>query len=202
MKCFQHPDADAVGYCRQCGRGLCAACRRDVRGMAYCEECLASTVLSTSPASGGPNPGLALLLGFLPGVGALYNGDYIKALIHFFAFLALVHLNATGHMQPMLGLLLAGFIVYMAVDAYQTAKRRAAGQAPAPMSWEAVGFGGGSGSKATPLGPIIVIVLGVIFLLNSLDMFFWARYVWRFWPLILIALGAWLLWKQSAGGRG
>ena len=30
----------------------------------------------------GASPGLAFLLGFIPGVGAIYNGQYVKGLIH------------------------------------------------------------------------------------------------------------------------
>jgi hypothetical protein len=41
---------------------------------------------------------------------------------------------------------------------------------------------------------IILIVLGVIFLLESFDVEIW-HYVWRLWPLILIAWGADKLWK-------
>ena len=77
MKCPTHPSADAVAYCGQCGRALCAECRHEVRGMIYCENCLAARLQSPSmlpPILGpgaGPQPGLALFLGFIPGVGAL-----------------------------------------------------------------------------------------------------------------------------------
>ena len=48
MKCAQHPDVDATGYCRQCGKPLCPECTRDVRGALYCENCLANIVSSPS----------------------------------------------------------------------------------------------------------------------------------------------------------
>lgn len=197
MKCFQHPEADAAAFCRQCGKGLCPACRRDVRGVVYCEDCLAALAAAPPVAPGAPNPGVALALGFIPGVGAIYNGQYVKALIHFFIFVGLVQLNASGHMQPLSGLLLAGFIVYMAIEAYQTAKGKAAGQAPASTGWEGLGFS--NGAKATPIGPIILIVLGTLFLLNTLDIFYWMLPLRRFWPVILIALGIWLLYRRPAG---
>lgn len=42
MRCFQHPDQDAVGICKSCGKGLCGACAVDLRkGLACrasCEE--------------------------------------------------------------------------------------------------------------------------------------------------------------------
>lgn len=202
MKCFQHTETEAVGYCRQCGKALCEACRRDIRGVVYCEDCLAATVLpgGAAAAPGVPNPGVALALGFIPGVGAIYNGEYAKALIYIIIFGGLISAMdspAARGLEPLLGMLLAAFYIYMPIEAYQTAKRRATGQAPAAGGWEGLGFGN-SGS-ATPIGPLILIVLGVIFLLNTLDIFRWSWHLWRFWPVILIALGAWLLWKRTAG---
>ena len=81
--CAQHPDTAAVGYCRTCGKALCESCKRDVQGTYYCESCLAARI--HPGASGGfgagagyeqprgpedASPGLALFLGFIPGVGA------------------------------------------------------------------------------------------------------------------------------------
>lgn len=39
MKCLNHPEKDAVSMCVSCGVGLCADCRKVVRGATYCEEC-------------------------------------------------------------------------------------------------------------------------------------------------------------------
>ena len=44
MKCAVHPEADAVGYCRNCGKAMCSQCSREVRGALYCETCLAATM--------------------------------------------------------------------------------------------------------------------------------------------------------------
>lgn len=197
-KCFHHPETDATGYCRQCGKGLCAACRRDVRGVVYCEDCLAALTASAAAAPGAPNPGLAAALAFIPGVGAIYNGEYLKALVYILIVggtISLLDSRASRGIEPLLGLFLTGFWIYMVVEAYQTAKRRAAGLATGPGGWEPLSLEGG---KATPVGPVILIVLGVILLLNTLDIFQWRFYLWRFWPLILIALGAWLLWRRTA----
>ncbi len=40
MKCFNHPNADAVGTCSQCGKGGCRDCIEDVGGALLCENCL------------------------------------------------------------------------------------------------------------------------------------------------------------------
>src|SRR5579864_5759982 len=77
MNCANHADASAVAYCRTCGKPLCSACSRDVRGVMYCEECLAAHVSGTAlqrgavpaamePPPGAPNPRLAALLGWIP----------------------------------------------------------------------------------------------------------------------------------------
>jgi len=209
MKCAQHSEVDSVGYCRHCGKGLCGDCRRDVKGVVYCEDCLAASVLpggapAAAPAApGATNPGLALALGFIPGVGAIYNGEYAKAFIFIFIFGGLISMMDSGAvrgLEPLVGMLLFGFYIFMVLDSYQTAKRRATGQAAAATGLESLGFG--DPEKATPIGPLVLIVLGVLFLMNTLD-FFPMRFLWRFWPAILIALGVWMLWKRTGGdGRG
>jgi hypothetical protein len=49
MKCANHPLIDSVAYCGQCGRPLCDDCKRDVRGMTYCEVCLATRLQTPLP---------------------------------------------------------------------------------------------------------------------------------------------------------
>ncbi|MGH9804886.1 MAG: B-box zinc finger protein [Candidatus Acidiferrales bacterium] len=202
MKCAHHPEVDSVAYCRQCGKGLCADCRRDVKGVIYCEDCLAASVLPAGAAPavpGAPNPGLALALGFIPGVGAIYNGEYVKAFIFIFIFgglISIIDSGAARGLEPLIGMSIFGFYVYMVLDSYHSAKRRVAGAAPASPPWESLGLG--DAEKATPIGPLVLIVLGGLFLMNTLD-FFPLRFLWRFWPAILIALGVWMLWKRTGG---
>jgi hypothetical protein len=113
----------------------------------------------------------------------VYNGEYNKALIHIVVFAAMiVGLNSDlgDSSETALSLLLAGFVLYMAFDAMRTAKARSLGQAAAdPLeTW----------SKDRPIGPIILIALGALFLLNNFSWFSFYR-VQRLWPLILIAAG-------------
>jgi len=202
MKCINHPEADATGYCRQCGKGLCADCRRDVRGVVYCEDCLAATMMRPQAAApSGSNPGVALVLGFIPGVGAIYNGEYAKGFIYILIFgglISLIDSPVASGLEPVLGLLMAGFIFYMIVDSYRTAKAKTTGQPLASSGWEGFGFGGGE--RTAPVGPLVLIVLGALFLMRSLDLFHWHWFnLGRFWPVLLIALGAYMLWKRTAG---
>ncbi len=46
---------------------------------------------------------------------------------------------------------------------------------------------------------LLLIVLGALFLANTLDIFPYGFYLWRFWPVILIAAGVWILWKRTNG---
>jgi hypothetical protein len=36
MKCFTHPEVDAVGFCRVCGRALCRDCVAEVSSLCCC----------------------------------------------------------------------------------------------------------------------------------------------------------------------
>lgn len=52
MNCATHSDTAAVAFCRTCGKPLCNQCTRDVRGVVYCEACLAARMEGTTPAAG------------------------------------------------------------------------------------------------------------------------------------------------------
>jgi len=49
MNCATHNDTAAVAFCRTCGKPLCSNCTRDVRGVVYCEPCLAARLEGTAP---------------------------------------------------------------------------------------------------------------------------------------------------------
>ncbi|HEX4003279.1 MAG TPA: B-box zinc finger protein [Candidatus Acidoferrales bacterium] len=196
MKCAVHPEVDATGFCRNCGKPLCPACTRDVRGALYCEPCLASLVapptVGVPPAHTGPNPGVALALGFIPGLGAVYNGEYVKALIHVFVFAGMIAAQSSdvsAGYHAFLGIALGCFYFYMPIDAYRVAKARQMGTAPpAPF----LDTAGAPGEGHKPVGAIILIALGAFFLLANLGLLEW-DWFGKAWPLGLIALGAWLL---------
>jgi hypothetical protein len=221
MKCAVHSDVDAAGFCRNCGKAMCPACVRPVRDVLYCEDCLATimgipgtnpastpnaapspttafpaTSLPQAPASAGPggNPAAAFLLGLVPGMGAVYNGEYNKALIHVVIFVALV-IGASSDVSvgPMVILILSavGFAFFMAFDAMRVAQAKQRGEfrSDALESW----------SKNRPVGPIILIGLGALLLLYNFDWFPFYR-LERLWPLILIAVGV-LLFRNRLSSR-
>jgi TM2 domain-containing membrane protein YozV len=193
MKCANHPEVDSVAFCGQCGRAVCNDCRRDVRGMVYCENCIASRLQMPGfhgPAT-GPSPGVALALGFIPGVGAIYNGQIVKALIQVLIFGSLIALadRVGGAFEPLFGLGAAAFYFYMVIDSYQTA--RAISSGVPQQEW----LGLGDIRMGAPVGAALLIGLGVLFLLDNLGVPVF-RHVGKFWPVLLIVVGVVLLQKR------
>ena len=139
MNCANHPQAPAAAYCRTCGKALCEECKRDVMGAIYCEPCIAARLQTATPASAGvpvaqalpsgpPNPAVATMLGMIPGVGAMYNGQFLKALIHVGIFAAIITIgNHVGGAEPLFGFMSVFFWFYMVFDAYKTAHARQLG---------------------------------------------------------------------------
>ncbi len=111
---------------------------------------VSGTYVSGTAMPGSPNPVLAGALGFIPGVGAMYNAQYAKGVVHLIVFAILVSL-ADNH--GIFGLFVAGWLFYMAIEAYHTARARRDGQ-PLPNPFglndlgERLGFG-----KAWQSGP-------------------------------------------------
>lgn len=221
MNCYLHPDTAAAAFCRSCGRPLCTVCMRTVGDTIYCQDHVpapsyasgadpnaagaanpyfqAAPGFQAAPAAGIPrvqnSPGLAFVLGWIPGVGAIYNGQYLKGLVHAIIFGLLISLldstqGTSG--QPFLAMMMVAFIFYMAFEAYHTAKKRQLGVPT--EEWSSLVGRPGAGSRA-PIGPILLIVIGVLFLLDTMHLIQF-REIGRFWPVLLIAVGAYMLWTR------
>lgn len=211
MKCAVHPEVDATGFCRNCGKPMCPACVRQVRDVLYCEDCLAQVIgipasqavgvapgfsagLPATVAPGMPpvaaptNPeghaAVAFLLGLVPGLGAVYNGEYNKAIVHVLIFGGII-VGLTGVLGENLTgfwvLALVGFVFYMAIDALRTAKAKQTGQ---PLNDPLQTW-----TMNRSLGPILLIGAGALFLLNNFGFFDYFRVRQIFWPLVLIGIG-------------
>jgi hypothetical protein len=219
MKCAVHPEVDATGFCRNCGKAMCATCARPVREVLYCESCLATGMGMGMPASqppaadpyqqpanafvpppaaslplpgqaGRPSPAAAFVIGLFPGLGAVYNGEYNKAIVHLVIFIALIlgiisaadADDVSGLAVTALSLLLAGFVFYMAFDAMRVAQARSVGQTIIDPLNEI--------TKNLPLGPAILIGIGGFLLLSNFGVFrFLHLSLWRLWPLIFVGVG-------------
>ena len=221
MNCAVHPDVEASGFCRHCGKALCAVCVRPVREVLYCEDCLARMAGLPAPAppatagaaNGTAAPGappvglpaaapqsgggavLAFILGLIPGLGAIYNGEYNKALLHIVIFAGLIlgiSLDLGDGAEAVFICALVVFPFYMAIDAVRTLKSRQTGeQYQDPVeNW----------TRQKAIGPILLIGLGALFLLNNFGVFEFFRVRQLLFPLILIGIGV-LLLRNRVGAR-
>ena len=273
MDCVTHAGTPATAYCQNCGKPLCTDCvaasalRPAARGMILCGNCIDAWQAAQPfaepppPPPGAPSPVLAGLLGFIPGVGAMYNGQFIKGLIHVGIFAVLV---SAADVNGIFGLFIAAWVFYQVFEAYQTAKARRDGlPLPDPLGLNEIGNRFNLGSqppppppppagvpftpaqpgpaqsgpaqqvpftpyappapgpvppppgfppvppppehyhhRQVPVGAILLIALGTLFLLGQLDVFS-SKVLEYSWPILLIGLGIWLVirrWNESQGG--
>ena len=274
MDCVNHTGVEASAYCQNCGRPLCTSCVSTAAGgQIFCQPCYSARQnyqqLFVAPRPGGPNPSAAAALGLIPGVGAMYNGQFLKGLMHVVIFAALISIT---DYYPIFGLFIAAWIIYQSFEAYHTAKARREGQPlPDPLGLNEVSYwlnpssrvrdavppssaqaapekpategfqqayqppyqapypwpylpppalpasgtfdpAGQAGPpvpppppvccrRGTPVGAIVLIGLGVIFLLDQFNIFslHWVRFAW---PLALIALGIWLIVRRIRDSKG
>jgi TM2 domain-containing membrane protein YozV len=141
---------------------------------------------------GAPSPGLAFVLGLIPGVGAIYNSQYVKGLVHVIVLgtlISLVDSNIIGNLEPLFGMLIGLWVFYMAFEAYHTANRRLHGLPVDEFSSLIPLRSPKAGSVA---GPIALMLLGALFLVMTTRPE-WLRDVFRWWPVALIAGGAYML---------
>lgn len=194
-----------TAYCRTCGKPLTEDTVRVAQGTVFCEEHApkpqAAPAASSSPyaapsvANPSVSPGLAFLLGLVPGVGAIYNGQYAKGIVHVLILGMLISItssDSSGGLEPLFGMLIGVFYFYMAFEAYHTAKKRMLGE-PIDEFSSLVQLDPRRG--ASPVLPILLILFGVLFLLNNLGLLYLGQ-VLRFWPVLLIAVGAWMLYAR------
>lgn len=145
MDCVNHSGVTATSFCQNCGKALCTTCvRNGAQGQVLCEPCYTAWqnvpnpfVPFGAPPPGAPNPSAAAVLGLIPGVGAMYNGQFFKGLIHVVIFAVLVSISSH---YPIFGLFIAAWILYQSFEAYHTARARRDGTAlPDPLGLNEVG---------------------------------------------------------------
>jgi len=216
MQCANHPGAAAAAYCSNCGKALCSECIAPAESRVLCAQCEQERrvreasipppiVPSVNPSSGSNfqvpplpatqsypycPPGVSLLLGFIPGVGSICNGDYFKAFLQVLVFGSLVSLSSsseTGDLGPVFGILTAAVYLYMPFDAYHVAKKRT-------LALQGI-------SVVTPFEKMkfpelwtgcFAILAGGIFLVNQFVPGT-LSFVLRGWPLLLIGIGVYNL---------
>lgn len=190
-------------------RPLCPACDHRIRGFPYCQDCIVSGVevlRQQSRSSAGPflrrrsSPFVATLLSMIvPGLGAAYNGQTSKAIVHFAIYASFFQMATLTDAMPFFILGVIATWLFAAVDACRTAQLIRSGLAPSaeedviarrlygnPVAWS-----------------VTLLVLGTIFLLHTL---FGIRLpVREMLPVLLVLLGGYMLFdffrRRSARER-
>jgi hypothetical protein len=162
-------------------------------------------VAAPIPASGATgyvyadvSPGLALFLGMIPGVGAIYNGQYAKGMVHAIIWGVLMSIadsRAAHGLEPVFVMTVVAWMAYMAFEAYHTARKRRMGEAVDEYS-SLVNLSGRS--DQIPVAAVVLIILGILLLLHTLELLDFDRVV-RFWPVLLIVAGVYLLYGRFTG---
>ncbi|MBK7706506.1 MAG: B-box zinc finger protein [Acidobacteria bacterium] len=191
MNCAYHTHNAANVNCNGCGKSLCPACDHRIKGFPYCQDCIVQGVQLLRNQNQGSysqfvqsqsSPFAAFLLSFCPGLGAAYNGQTVKALVHFGVSVGLLQLM----LQTGMAIFFFGFLgmwVYAAVDAWKTARMIRRGVVPETAeTMLAQRF---SGSLKVWAG--VLIGIGLLFFLD-------ARFLVRgLLPIMLIGLGVYIL---------
>lgn len=198
MNCSYHIKNPATVQCSQCSRPLCPACDHRIRGFPFCQDCIVAGVEmlryqrsqtpDTTVIRRKTSPFIATFLSFfVPGLGAAYNGQTSKAIVHFAVFASFFQMAVVTNGVTFFVLGVFGSWLFAAVDACRTAQLMRAGLAPDaeedaltrqlygnPVAWG-----------------ITLLVLGLVFLAHTLlGVQFPVR---RTLPVALVILGAYML---------
>lgn len=196
MNCAFHSHNGATVSCNGCGKPLCPACDHRIKGFPYCQDCIVRGVdllrsqyrgSGASVVSAQTSPFAAFILSFIcPGLGAAYNGQTHKALVHFGVSVGLFQLAIlTGVPFFVFGVI--GMWLYSMVDAWKTARLIRSGATPDLAEDVIVQRFAGN----PKLWGFLLVLLGSTFLLQ---MFFDIRHLMRtLLPVFLIALGLYIL---------
>src|SRR5919205_1261715 len=141
MNCSYHLKNSATVQCSQCARALCPACDHRIRGFPFCQDCIVAGVemlryqrSQTSDANvirRKTSPFIATFLSlFVPGLGAAYNGQTSKAIVHFAVFASFFQMAVVTNGVTFFVLGVAGTWLFAAVDACRTGQLMRAGLAP------------------------------------------------------------------------
>ena len=197
MNCAYHPIAVAQVRCSACARALCPACDHRIKGSPYCQDCIVAGIESLrSPgsnradgqASAPPrvkSPVVAFFLSLVPGLGAAYNGQIIKALIHFTLTAGLWEFTDIFN-SFWFGLGGLGFYLFSIYDACKSAARANAGE---DLRHEDERLKQVLQERVTLWGGLL-IAAGTLSILHN---FFGDLSIGWLWPVLVIGAGFYLL---------
>lgn len=200
MRCHHHPEAEAVQECRLCSHPLCQECSVQVKGVIYCPDCLETRAQSAPrPAAPPPIPDYRSVrsagwLSVVPGLGLLYLGQYVKALVVVLLFMGAIHMadrsEAGGFLVPLVWI---GQIFYTVQEAKRINRLKAGQSATEEPAAD---------DADTPIWGWVLVGLGALFLLDQFDLLSFTEIFEKFWPLLIIALGIQILLRARAKGPG
>lgn len=204
MFCSYHPKTPARVQCLSCRRALCPACAHRIKGSPYCQDCIVMGIENLSrnyydAKRSKRRARLAALCALLPGMGAVYNRQNIKAIVHFVTIVGLFQLTDLNVMEGVFALAGMGFYVYSIVDAYRTAKLIAQGESAAADEER---FKQTLIRRSPTIG-LIFIVTGLLLFIQIVQPFNIILSFARLLPVALIILGGYLLtryFKRSRDG--
>jgi len=200
MYCSYHTASTARVQCSSCARPLCHACDHRIKGYPYCQDCIVLGVEGLSRNYDNAMPRgrarLAALFALLPGMGAVYNRQNIKAVVHFVAVIGLFELASIKVAPGIFSLAGLAFYVYSIIDAYRTAMLIARGESPA-VDEERFKR---SLVKRAPLIGIVLIASGLLMVVQILRPFAFVT-VARLFPVALIIFGGYLLTRYFKRSR-
>ena len=200
MYCAYHTASVARVQCTSCARPLCHACDHRIKGYPYCQDCIVLGVEGLSRSYDNDRPRgrarLAALFAVLPGMGAVYNRQNIKAVVHFVSIIGLFELASLKVAAGVFALAGLAFYLYSIIDAYRTAMLIARGESPA-VDEERFKR---SLIKRAPLIGVMLIAAGLLFVVQILRPFPFVTLA-RLLPVALIILGGYLLTRYFKRSR-
>ena len=197
MNCAYHPNNNAGSRCNSCSRFLCPACDHRIKGSTYCQDCIVAGIESLGRngfgshdyklKSDGKLPLTAALFGLIPGLGAVFNGQNVKALVNFLIIIGLWTLaDILGSpLETTFALASTTYYFYTIYDAYSSAQRRRMGEDLQAEDERLKTYL----REHTNVWGGILIGTGVLALME----FLLPEQIYRFWPVLLIVAGFFLL---------
>jgi len=150
--------------------------------------------IAVTPRLATYSPGRAALFAIIPGIGAVYNRQYVKAVLHFaiFAGLSIIANNGPG----VFGVAAFAFYIFTIIDAYRSAQAILRNIVANPRLLEEE-----SEDINVPVWGGVLVLLGVLFFLNNLGVFSLAEMTEFLWPLFFVGLGVYLVVDYYLAGK-
>ncbi len=119
MKCYLHPDRDAIGVCTICKRGVCRSCEVILEGRHYCKAHAEKRLVREERAEGLHKRGVALTLATILAILGGLSGVVVGFLLIIIGLLGPMAQNSTI-VSSTIGSFLSYFQAVTAYPAAQT----------------------------------------------------------------------------------